>query len=319
MADLKVGDTLDGTVRSRRKKGGVFLDIGSEVNGLLEGAHPSVFAKLDIDEKLEGLTVERVDVDNRQVDVSFAGLADLVADREARGFTELRKKENNKKSGSLKTMRLDGRELGPREAKGIILKLVGGLALDHVDENGTVTLLLEEERKSSDEKIDDPFEGFKVKQTLLGTIRSRIANGPVWVDIGAKHTARVVGPEEEVRLLRWGEKLDLVIKTISRKKGQADVTVPALKERVAGRAAKRIELKDLEAGSLATGIVEGKTSKLKGDIKGGVLWVDFGASVSARVEVRDRKTWQAALLGNKVEFKLETVNLKGSKVDGFLK
>jgi hypothetical protein len=320
-----VGDTLEGTVVVRRKKGGVFVDIGSEVNALLGGAHPSEFAKLDLNEKLNGLTVERVDVDKKQIDVSFAGLSDLVADRPSRGFRQIRKSERNADQESLKTVRLDGKDLGPGEKKGMKLKLVGGLELAGVDDNGTVTLLLHEEmeqekkKNNLEGKIDDPFEGFKPKQTLLGTIRSRTQNGAFFADIGAKISARIVGPEEEVRLLRWGEKLDLVIKTIKRDKGQADVIVPGLAARVAGRAAKLTELKDVDVPSFVTGVVEGKTSTFKGGFRGGVLWVDFGASVSARVQLASRKLWQATDLGARVKFKVEEVDLKALRVEGFLK
>jgi len=318
LADLKAGDTVDGTVIVRRKKGGVFVDIGSEVNALLDGAHPSLFARLDLQERLEGLTVERVEVDQRRIDVSFAGLADFVADRPPRGFKEVARIERNA-GEKLRSMRLDGSDLQRHESKGVMLKLVGGFVLDCVDEDGTLTLLLEEEGNKSSGSIEDPFQGLVVKQNLLGTVRSRVANGETWAEIGAKKLARIMGPEDLVKLLRVGEKIDMVIKTIKRKQGLADVIVPGLKDRVAGRAAKQTQLKDVEVGSLVTGVVEGRFTRFKDGFRGGTLWVNFGATVAARVQCPGRRDWQKAELGTKLKFKIEKVDLDKSRVDGFLK
>jgi len=83
---LEVGTTVDGVVCSRNSAG-VFIDIGYEADVLLFANLTATKAdgfKLEPNEELKGLRVERVDVERGIAGVSFAGLSDLVSDRPER-------------------------------------------------------------------------------------------------------------------------------------------------------------------------------------------------------------------------------------------
>lgn len=82
LEQLEVGGTVDGEYVMNR--GGVALfDIGCESLAELTGLRDEV-KKLKKFEKLKGMTIKKVDVGARKIALSFAGLSDLVADRQIR-------------------------------------------------------------------------------------------------------------------------------------------------------------------------------------------------------------------------------------------
>jgi len=78
--DLELGQTIDGVVAKKNDRG-VLLDIGFERFGFLLGDREDV-SKLETDERLEGLKIEKVDAERGEVLLSLASLPDIVAGRE---------------------------------------------------------------------------------------------------------------------------------------------------------------------------------------------------------------------------------------------
>jgi ribosomal protein S1 len=82
LEDFQEGQLVDGFV-AQRNAGGVLVDFGCERLGLLSASRGDVF-KLESLERLEGLRIETVDFKEGRIDLSLAGLEDLVAGRAER-------------------------------------------------------------------------------------------------------------------------------------------------------------------------------------------------------------------------------------------
>jgi len=79
LEEIQAGQSVDGFV-AHRNAGGILVDIGCERLGLLSTSRGDVF-KLEHLERLAGLKVESVDIEAGQIDLSLAGLEELVAGR----------------------------------------------------------------------------------------------------------------------------------------------------------------------------------------------------------------------------------------------
>jgi len=79
LEQLEVGGAVDGEYVQTRK-GAALFDIGCESLASLTGPRDEVL-KLRKFERLEGMRIDKVDIESRKISVSFAGLSDLVANR----------------------------------------------------------------------------------------------------------------------------------------------------------------------------------------------------------------------------------------------
>merc|ERR1740121_2896502 len=160
-------------------KAGVMIDIGCEKFGLLARDPNNDVFRLENEERLEGLTIDRIDLDEGRIDLSLAGLSDLVAGRpeqqpkrtaraeqgpavsaeakakegaavpekasEEKAATKKKKKKEEAKREATQNLVLDGADLlQSTEGGSLTLELTGGLAIKSVDmARGTITLTLD--------------------------------------------------------------------------------------------------------------------------------------------------------------------------------
>ncbi|CAK0808933.1 unnamed protein product, partial [Prorocentrum cordatum] len=88
LGEFQEGDLVDGRV-AFRGKAGVSIDIGCAQKAKLLGPSSEV-SKLALAEVVKGLRIEKVDVETKEVHVSFPGLSDLVAGRPEKRCRDLR-------------------------------------------------------------------------------------------------------------------------------------------------------------------------------------------------------------------------------------
>ncbi|CAK0888442.1 unnamed protein product [Prorocentrum cordatum] len=172
LEDLVEGETVDGVV-ARKTGAGVIFDIGCESFGLLRRDKQRDVFKLEPNESVKGLRIDRIDINKSRIDVSLAGLSDLVAGRpeierdvdkkdtpaaptkakpkketaEPEKEAGAAKKKNNMNKeeatqGATQSVVLDGADLLPSMKGGsVTLELTGGLAIESVDmARGIITL-----------------------------------------------------------------------------------------------------------------------------------------------------------------------------------
>jgi len=300
--DLKEGDVVDGTV-VLREKSRVKIDIGCEMTASLPDKEKTkeVF-KFELGEEVKGFVVESVDGESNKVTLSLPGLSELVADRPDEEYAPKQKMKREPEvmvsKNGFKFVSLNANDLRNQGFKGVELQL-SGLVFGGIDK-GSQTITLN--------KTKDFFPGIEDGQAVKGTISNKIRNAAVYADIGAKKNAKLVDSPGAL-LLKWGEKVDLVVQKVHHEKGWCDVVVQGISEITAGRKEKQTELKDLEVGSIIPGRIEGKVGKSDRE-----LWVDVGASKAARTWVGDTKLAKTLQPGAEVQVKLLDVDLNKTQL-----
>ncbi|CAK0857285.1 unnamed protein product [Prorocentrum cordatum] len=272
LEDVREGEMVDGTV-SGISNVGVLVDIGCEINALLPCGKDDT-SKLKLHEELTGLEITKVNVVQRKVTVSFSGLSKLVSglsklvpDRPEPHSTQTESAKQKSRRLKVRTLRPDRKSLKDLrvgetlEGKVVRTKLRGGIPatfeLDAGYERNASVLVRASDLVNGQnvtatvEKVNSETGLFTVsinglpklrfledfeKGEMVDGIVSRINSAGVFVDIGCKRKALLLGTKDVRSKLEPRQELKgLRVEEVDIEQNHIAVSCPGLSRRVSGR------------------------------------------------------------------------------------